>query len=160
MHKLVLSLAAAGAAIAIAAPAAAQYYPQSYGYGSNGYGYNGNGYNGYGYDNHYTVRALHERVDAVEFRIRMLDRRGVIDDRSADRLRDEARRLESHLRRAERYGLNPYEANEMEQRLARLESEVQYASADRYGRYSRYGYDRHDGDADRDQNRDWDYERN
>ena len=39
MRSVVLSLAAAGAALAVASPAAAQYYPtQPYGYGYNGYG--------------------------------------------------------------------------------------------------------------------------
>lgn len=159
MHRLVLSLAAAGAALSIATPAAAQYYPQSYGYGANGSGYNdGYGYNAYGYGNDSQVRSLKERVDAIQYRIKMLDRRDAIDNRSADRLRDEAGRLESRLRRSGRYGLNPYEANELERRLARLESEVQYASAQSYGRYGRYGYDRHDGD-DRDHERDWNQDR-
>jgi hypothetical protein len=157
MRKLFVFLAAAGAAIVAATPAAAQYYPQGYGYGSNGYGSNGYGYNGYGYNNYGGIRSLQARIDQIQYRIRMLDRRDVIGDRSADRLRDEAGRLESRLHHAERNGLNPYEANEIEQRLARLESEVQYASVNRYGRYDRYGGDRHDGDRDRDH--DWDHDR-
>ena len=51
MRKLIISLAAAGAALAVASPAAAQYYPQQYAYGQ-GYAYNGysQGYNGHGYN--------------------------------------------------------------------------------------------------------------
>ena len=41
MRKIVLSLAAAGAALIAATPAAAQYYPQPQPCGYNGYGYNG-----------------------------------------------------------------------------------------------------------------------
>jgi len=134
MRKLVLSLAAVGAALAVATPAAAQYYPapQQYGYGySNGYG-NGYGYNG-------QVRALQQRIDRIEYQIRVLDRRDRIRDDSADRLKEEANRVESRLHRAARYGLNGYEANDIQVRIARLEQRVQYA-ANRYGRrYSGYG---------------------
>lgn len=162
MRKLIFSVAAAGAALAAATPAAAQYYPQGYGYGPNGYGYsygsNGYGYNGYGYNNYGALRSLETRIDALQYRIRMLDRRDAIDGRSGDRLREEARRLESRLHRAERYGLNPFETNDIQQRLARLESDVQYASMNRYGRYNGYGYGRHDGDGD--EGRDWDQDRN
>lgn len=139
MRKLVLSLAAAGAALAIATPAAAQYYPAPQPYG---YGY-GNGYNGYG--NFGQVRALQQRIDRIEYQIRMLDRRDRIRDRSADRLRDEAERIEDRLHRAARYGLNGYEAQDIQVRIARLEQRVQYAvSYGRYGRgYNGYGYNDH-----------------
>lgn len=157
MRKLLISLAATGAALAAASPAAAQYYPQQNAYGNNGYGYNGYGNNGYGFGQ---VRALQARIDGIERQIRMLDRRDVIRDRSADRLKDEAERLENRLHRAARYGLNPYEANEIQAQIARLEQRVQYASAYRYDRYERgyngdYGHygdrdDRWDHDHDRD----------
>ena len=154
MRKLLMSLAAAGAALVVASPASAQYYPQPQPYGYNGYG-QGNGYNGYGYNGYGQVRSLQARIDAVEYQIRMLDRRDAIRDRSADRLREEADRLESRLRRAARYGLNAYEANDIQARLARLEQNVQYARATRYGRYDNYRggngyYSDHDRDDDRD----------
>ena len=145
MRKLLLTLAAAGTALAVASPAAAQYYPQPYGYNGS-YGYNG-GYNDYG--NYGQVRSLQVRVDALERQIRTLDRRNVIRDNSADQLRQEANRIESRLHRAARYGLNGYEANDIQVRLARLEQRVQYAAATRYGRYGSYGYDNY-GDHDRD----------
>lgn len=141
MRKLLISLAAAGAALVVASPAAAQYYPQQYGYGQ-GYGYNGYGYNNYG-----QVRALQARIDAVQWQISRLDRYNGIRDGAADRLREESRRIEQRLHQAARYGLNPYEANDIQMRIARLEQRVQYASANRYGRYGRgyngygnYGY--------------------
>jgi hypothetical protein len=142
MRKIVLSLAAAGAALVAASPAAAQYYPAPqpapYGYGYNGYGYNG----GWG-----QVRALQARIDGVERQIRHLDRRDVIRDRSADRLREEADRIENRLHRAARGGLNPYEMRDIEVRIARLEQRVHYAVANNYGRDRRW--DR-DGRWDRD----------
>lgn len=150
MRKVLISLAAAGTALAFATPASAQYYPQPQPYGyNNGYGYNGYGYNGYG-NNFGQVRALQYRIDAVERQIRQLDRRDVIRDRSADRLKGEAQRLENRLHRVERYGLNPYEANDIQARLANLEQRVRYAVASNYGRYGNgyYGRDR-DGGWDR-----------
>jgi hypothetical protein len=143
MRKVLISLAAAGAALVVATPAAAQYYPQP-----QHYGY-GNGYNGYGYNNYGGVRALQARVDAVEYQMRSLDRRDRIRDRSADRLREEANGIEHRLHRAGRYGLNPYEANDIQARLARLEQRVQYA-ASRSGRYDRYGNGHYGDRRDRD----------
>ena len=111
------------------------------------------------------MRALQARIDAVEHRLRQLDRRDVIRGRSADRLRQEADRIEDRLHRAARGGLNPYEANDIQIRIARLEQRVQYAMSGRFGGYgnNRYGYgqngysDRHDGDdrgnRDRDDDR-------
>ena len=71
MRKVLISLAAAGSALAFATPAAAQYYPQAQPYGQPyGYGYNNN----YG-----QVRALQARINQVQRQIERLDRR----DRSA-----------------------------------------------------------------------------
>src|SRR5690349_19748530 len=150
MRKIVLSLAAAGTALIAASPAAAQYYPQPqpYGYSNGGYGYNG-----YGYGNFGQVRALQIRIDNVERQINRLDRRDRIRDRSADRLRDEANRIEDRLHRAARGGLNPYEARDIEFRIQRLEQRVQYAVANGYGRY---GYGDRDDRWGRDRDRDRD----
>jgi hypothetical protein len=153
MRKIVLSLAAAGAALVAASPAAAQYYPQPqpYGYAQP---YGSYGYNGYGYNNGWgQVRALQARIDGVERQIRHLDRRDVIRDRSGDRLRYEADRIEDRLHRAARGGLNPYEARDIEVRIARLEQQVRYAVASNYGRYGYRDRDdrwNHDGRWDRD----------
>jgi hypothetical protein len=127
MRKIVLSIAAAGAALIAASPAAAQYYPQAqpapYGY-NNGNGYN----NGWG-----QVRALQARLNNVERQINRLDRRDRIGDRNADRLRKEANNVERRLRRSGRNGLNPYEVRDIEVRIARLEQRVQYSLANGYG---------------------------
>jgi hypothetical protein len=127
MRKIVLALVAAGSAIAVAAPASAQYYPRP----APSYG------NGYGYNNFGQVRALQARVDAVQRQIRFMDRRNVLRDRPADRLREEANRIEDRLHRAARNGLNPREADEINVRIARLEQRVQYSVANNGG-YRRY----------------------
>ena len=137
MRKVILSLAAAGAALAFATPASAQYYPAPYG-------------NAYGYNNYGQVRSLQVRIDAVERQINRLDRRDRIRDNAADRLRSEANSIERRLHRAARYGLNGYEANDISVRIARLEQRVQYTLARNYGRYSNNGYYNGSYDRDRD----------
>lgn len=155
MRKLLISVAAAGAALVVAAPASAQYYQgQPY------------GYNGYGQNNYGQVRALQARIDRLQWQINALDRGNVVRDDRADRLREESRNIERRLRSAARYGLNPYEVNDIQARVARLEQRLQYASYNRNGRGGYDGYrgdrddrydrgDRHGGDHDRDNGR-WD----
>ena len=67
MRKIALSIAAAGAALVAASPAAAQYYPapQPAPYGHGGYGFEGN----WG-----ETRALHERIENIERQIGRLER--------------------------------------------------------------------------------------
>ena len=149
MGKIVLSIAAAGAALIAASPAAAQYYPQPqpYGYGAQPYGYGQQ--NGYGFQNNWgQVRALQARIDRIESQINRLDRRDRIGDHSADRLRDEATRIERRLHERARGGLDPREMYDIQTRIARLEQRVQYSLANGYGRYG----DRDDrwGHRDRD----------
>jgi hypothetical protein len=130
MRKIVLPLIAAGAALAVASPAAAQSYPSAQPYG---YGY------GYG-----QVRALQVRIDNVQRQIERLDR---IGDRSADRLRDDANNIEYRLRRSARGGLNPYEARRIEYQIQRLEQRVQYSMNDRrWGDRDRWDRDHRDRD--------------
>jgi len=148
MRKIVLSIAAAGAALATASPAAAQYYPQQQPYGYNN-GYNSGYNNGYGFQNNWgQVRALQARLNNVERQINRLDRRDRIGDRSADRLRREADKIERRLHERARGGLDPREMYDIQARIARLEQRVQYSLANGYGRYG----DRDDrwGHRDRD----------
>src|SRR5690349_13871751 len=100
MRKVVLGLAGVGAALMVTTPASAQYYPRPYA-------------NAYVPNNYGQVRSLQARIDAVERQIRFLDRRNVVRDDRADRLREEANQIEHRLHRAARNGLNPYEANEI-----------------------------------------------
>ena len=141
MKKVVLALVAAGSALAFATPATAQYYPAP-AYGAP-YG------NAYGYQNNWgQVRSLQVRINNVQRQIKQLDRRDRIRDGQADRLRREANHIENRLQRAARYGLNGYEANDINVRLARLEQRVQYSVAQRYGRNWNGGYAYSDRDRD------------
>jgi hypothetical protein len=132
MKKVVFALVAAGSALAFATPAAAQYYPAPPAYGAP-YG------NAYGYQNNWgQVRSLQVRINNVQRQIKQLDRRDRVRDGQADRLRREANQIENRLQRAMRYGLNGYEANDINARIVRLEQRVQYSVANNYGRYRRY----------------------
>ena len=128
MRKIVLSVAAAGAAVLAASPASAQYYPrpQPAAYG-NAYGYNGYG----------MAQSLQVRIDNIQRQINRLDRRDRIGENSADRLRDEARDIERRLHRRSRGGLDNREAGEVAYRVQRLEQRVQIALANRYDRRDR-----------------------
>jgi hypothetical protein len=146
MRKVLISLAAAGTALALATPASAQYYPQPQPYG-------------YGYNNYGQVRAFQARIDNIQRRIEFLRDRRAITRNEANGLRDESRDLERRLYRAGRYGLNPYEAQNIQYRIARLEEHVRHEVRDGrwdnrgYGwnnGYNGYGYDRdRDGRDDR-----------
>lgn len=139
MRRIFLSLAAAGAAIIAASPAAAQYYP-----GPQSYGYNAWG----------QFHALQARINNVERQINWLDRNDRIGGRDSNQLRYEAERLEQRLRYAARGGLNPYEARDIEYGISRLEQHVHYAVASGYGRN---GWRDRDDRGDRDGR--WNHER-
>ena len=162
MRKLILTLSAAGAALAIATPAAAQYYPQPQiqAYGYNGYN-NGYGYNAYGAQN------LAMRIDMVQRRISELKRAHILRGDRAERLRHEARDLERRIRRGNGYAFGRIGAGDLQMRVARLEQRVaEAASMRRYGGYGyngngygNYGYangygQQGYGDRDRDHDRD------
>lgn len=122
MRRFILPLAAAGAFLAAAVPAAAQYYP------APGYGFRGN----WG-----EVRALHMRIDNIRRQIDRFDRRDAIRGRSADRLMDEANKIDRRLRDKARNGLDAREAGDIQYRIQRLEQRVQWALAGRWDRFDR-----------------------
>jgi hypothetical protein len=147
MRKFLVSAALLASTVAIAAPASAQWYPQQ----PQGYGY--------GYNNNYgQVRRLQVRIDQIQRQIVQLDRRNILSNREAGRLRAESRSLEQRLRYVGRNGLSGREAYDIERRIQQLEYRVQREARDgngwrnnRYGGYGNYGgYDRdRDGLDDR-----------
>jgi hypothetical protein len=138
MRRLLISVASVGAALALATPAAAQYYPQQpY-----------NGYNRYQESARVQVQVLRSRIDRVERQIDYAARRGAIGYGTANRLRQEAIGLERYVNGAGRYGLNPYQVNDLQSRIARIEQRVEYAgrSYRGYGGYDGYnGYNGYNG---------------
>ena len=146
MRKLLISTILAASTLAIAAPAAAQWtlsYGNQYG-GQYGNQYGGQYGNAYGYNNYGQTRSLMVRINRLEQQIRQLDRRNILSEREADRLRWQANQIERQLRQASYNGLNGYERRNFEIRIARLEQNIRYQANDgnRYGdrNNSAYGY--------------------
>ena len=142
MRKVLISLAVAASALAVATPASAQYFPAPQG-------------NAYGYHNNYgQVRQLQVRINQIQRQISILDRRNILSNREAQRLRNDSRELERRLRIVGRNGLHPQERYDIERRLARLEQRLFRDARDgnRWGNNNQYGnaYDRdRDGRDDR-----------
>jgi len=136
MRKFLVSAAIAASAIGLAAPAAAQWAPPP----PPGYGY--------GYHHNYgQVRRLDARIDALQRRIRHLDRRDILSEREAARLYQQSRELEHRLHFAARNGLSGWEAQDIERRIYRLEARIHREARDFN---SWRGEGRHDGWSDRD----------
>ena len=150
MRKVLISLAAAGTALAFATPAAAQYGGQPYG---QPYG------NAYGYNNYGQVRALQARIDNIQRQIERLRAQRLLSRDEVNGLRSESRDLERRLLNRGRNGLNYQELRNIEGRIARLEQHVRhevrddnrwgnrgnnsgYYDRDRDGRDDRYEDDR------------------
>jgi hypothetical protein len=142
MRKFLISAALMASTVAVAAPAAAQWAPpQPQGYA-------------YGYNNNYgQVRRLQVRIDQIQRQIVQLDRRNILSNREAGRLRAESRSLEQRLRYVGRNGLNGRERYDIERRIARLEQHVYREARDgnnwRNDRYGNNGYG-YNYDRDRD----------
>ena len=156
MRTLLISLAAAASALAVATPAAAQYYPQPQGYA---YGHQ---------DNRGLARSLQVRIDNIQRQIERLDRRNILSDREARNLRQDARELERRLHHARYRGLHSAERHDLERRLVRLEHRLLRDARDghRWGsNYQQHGAydrdrdgrdDRYEDDRGRDRDGQWD----
>ena len=143
MRKVLISLAAAGTALAFATPATAQFYPaQSQGYQQ---GYQGQGF-GYGQRG---MRSLQVRVDRIQRDIEQLRARRIISRNEANGLREEARGIERRIYRASRNGLQRSEMRNIEHRIARLEQHVRREASDGNRRRDS-GYGQNDNYSDRD----------
>jgi hypothetical protein len=161
MRKMTLTLAAAGAAIAFAAPASAQYYPapsyvpayqQGYGYQQPGYGYQqpGYGYNNWLYnfrDQRY-ARMMQDRVQRIRHDIRQMGAARILSRSEVRDLDQEARAVQDRIYRYARYGVGPNEARKIDNRVRRLETRVVREASDwnrRPGvrRYDAYNYDQY-----------------
>lgn len=134
-------------AIAAAVPATAQWAPapQPYGYGQHGYGN----------VNHGQFRSLQVRVERALRQIERFDRRNILSNREARRLREQALDVRGDLFRAARDGLNYNELRRFEMRVGQLEFRINREARD-LNRYSGQGYgDRYYGNRNyRDRDRD------
>jgi len=138
MKKFLISAAALGVSIAVAAPAAAQgYYPPV----PQG--------QAYGYDNYGQVRRLEARVQQIRHQIRQLDRRNILSNREARSLDRQAMELQRRISRLGWNGVNWMERRDIEARTYQLERRVQREARDRDFRSgSQYGQNWNDRDRD------------
>lgn len=120
MRKFLVSVVGAAAFLGAAAPAVAQYYPAP---PPGAYAVHGD----WG-----EMRELRARIDNIRRQIDMLDRRDAIGGHSADRLMDEANKIDRRLRDKSRFGLDPRAAGDIRYRLDRLEQRVHWAVQGRW----------------------------
>jgi hypothetical protein len=119
MNKILLSMAAVGA-IAVAAPAAAQYP----------YNNDINARGGVGIDN---------RIAQLEARMHAGISAGVIDRSEARQLRMELRQIRQLERQYSYNGLTQTERRDLQQRLRAFRSDLRLADGGRFDRDTRYG---------------------
>ena len=140
MRTFIITLGAAASALVVATPASAQYFPVPQ--GDSG-----------GWHNSGQARALKQRIDAIQRQINHLDRRNVLSDREARRLRQDSRELEHRLRVVRQNGLHPSERYDIERRMARLEArlwrDARDGNGNRWGNnsYQQQGYFDRDRDG-------------
>ena len=137
MRKILIPVLAAASALAIGAPASAQYAqrwaPPVYQYNPYNYGYGFNGIN--------FARSMADRVQRVRMDIRVMRDRRVLSRGEARSLDNQAERLQRRIFRATRYGINPYEARNLENQIFNLQRRVAREANDwdrQYGRHRRY----------------------
>ena len=150
MRKLAITLAAAGAALGLAAPASATYYylQPAYGYGyaqpAYGYGYVQPAFGyvspAYGYNSGAIVQHLDLRIAGIRSHIRALAARGQIRHSRARTLDRQALNLQRSIRASAWNGISFHERRSLETRVARLEQQVRYSALrNRYApRYAGY----------------------
>ncbi len=175
MRNLALILAAAAGSLAIAAPAAAQYYPapqypvyptQAPGYGQP-YGYN----QAYGTqspwlynfrDNRY-AGMMQQRVSALRNDIRNMGMQRILSRSETRTLDRQADRIQQKIWRYSQYGVGAYEAQSIDRQVNNLERRIMRAASDwnvRPGarRYNPYDYNRYQGYYGKSNKRDRDHD--
>ena len=141
MRKFLLPIAAAGSLLAVATPASAQYAqvqwaPPVYNYQPYNFSYGFNGMN--------FARSMHQRVERIRNDVRVMQSRRVLSYNEARSLDRQAWNLQRRIDRASRYGIQPYEARNLENGIRNLERNVAREANDWNRRYgNRYGYRRY-----------------
>ena len=138
MRKFLISLAAAASAVAVAAPASAQYYGGSpaYGYDRYGYGDYGRGYGAAGYESGRLIAANRERMARIHGEIQSAVARGRLSPGEAANLHRRAAQFDRELEVLARGGMTGQEGAIFDARADRLAQEVRARTGYGYG----YGY--------------------
>ena len=146
MRYMTLTLAAAGAAVAFAAPAAAQYSPATaYGYQQAAYAQNNWLFN---FRDQRYARMMQDRVQRIRHDIRQMGAMRILSRNEVRDLDREAVAVEQRIWRYSRNGVSFSEARRIDNRVRRLEDRVVREANDwnrRPGvrRYNPYNYSRY-----------------
>ena len=130
MRKLILPVVAAASALAVAAPASAQWAPPVYRYAPYNYAH---GYSGIRF-----ARSMQARVQRIRADIRNLEARRIVSWREGRALDNEARSIERKVYRSSGNGIQPGEARNIERRIQRLEYRISREASDRNNRPNHY----------------------
>jgi hypothetical protein len=122
MRKFVIPIVAAASALAVAAPAAAQWRPPVYNYQPYNYG---RGFEGRGF-----ARAMERRVQRIRRDIRDLQARHILSWREAQSLEYQSGNIQNRIYRASRNGIQPGEARRLEGQIRGLEYRISREATD------------------------------
>ena len=121
MRKYLIPFVAAASAVAVAAPASAQWAPvyhyQPYNYGR-------------GFQHHAFARSMEVRVQRIRHDIRVMQSRRMLSWREARSLERQAANLQRRIYFASRNGIQPGEARRLENQIRNLEYRVQREATD------------------------------
>jgi hypothetical protein len=133
MRNFLIPIVAAASTLAIAVPASAQAWaPPVYNYQPYNYGH--------GFNHISFARSMQGRVERIRRDIRQLEYRRILSRRETQSLEYQASNLQGRIYRASRNGIQPGEAQRLENQIRRLEYRISREATDRnrhagYGRY-------------------------
>lgn len=122
MRKYLIPIVAAASALAVAAPASAQWSPPVYHYQPYNYGS--------GFQYRPFARAMLQRVQRIRADIRAMQSRHILSWREGQSLERQARNLQNRIYWASRNGIQPNEARRLENQIRNLEWRVQREARD------------------------------
>jgi TolA-binding protein len=132
MRKFLIPIIAAGSALAVAAPAAAQWAPPVYNYQPYDYGR--------GYNFHRFAGQMEQRVQRLRNDIRQLQQRRILSWREARSLDYQAQQIQRRIYNRSRNGLQPMEARGLENQIRNLEFRISREARDWNNRPNRGRY--------------------
>jgi TolA-binding protein len=122
MRKFLIPIVATASALAVAAPATAQWAPPVYHYQPYNYGH--------GFSYHAFARSMQVRVQRIRADIRVMQARRILSRMEARSLERQAANLQTRIFRASRNGIQLNEARRLENQIRNLEFRVQREARD------------------------------
>jgi hypothetical protein len=122
MRKFLIPIVATASALAVAAPATAQWAPPVYHYQPYVYGH--------GFSYHAFARSMQVRVQRIRADIRVMQARRILSRMEARSLERQAANLQTRIFRASRNGIQLNEARRLENQIRNLEFRVQREAID------------------------------